>query len=57
MLPHVCRSSESHIGFPSFNGSETDFKAAYPCYVNGNSELYVAINDARKARGDRISRK
>lgn len=41
----------------SYHSDEAAFKAAYPSYKFGHTELLVAINKARAARGDRVTRK
>jgi hypothetical protein len=42
---------------PSYRSNEAAFKAAYPSYEFGHTELLVAINKARAARGDRVTHK
>ncbi|KAJ7082681.1 hypothetical protein B0H15DRAFT_785504 [Mycena belliarum] len=40
-----------------YNSDEKAFLAAYPEAEEGSSKLLAAINDARRARGDLVTRK
>jgi hypothetical protein len=41
----------------SYKSDEAAFKAAYPSYMSGHTDLLTAINKVRKDRGDRVTRK
>src|SRR5882762_10448485 len=49
--------TNSNIHSHSYQSNEAAFKAAYPSYELGHTDLLSAINKARAAHGDRAARK
>jgi hypothetical protein len=54
---HFNRSVIALEFIETYNSNEAAFKATYPSHASGHTDLLLAINEARKARNDRVARK